>query len=99
LLAALTVARDRSIFDRQGVAGLTAELRAVNEALWTIEDRIRECERAGDFGPEFVAPARSVYRTNDHRVAIKRRINQRLGSEIVEETSCGGAEAENRLAT
>jgi orotidine-5'-phosphate decarboxylase len=55
--------------------------------------------RAGDFGAEFVALARPVYRTNDHRAAIQRRINQRLGSEIVEETSYAAAEAGGRLAT
>jgi hypothetical protein len=60
LPAALTAVRDWSIFDREGEAGLTAELRTVNEALWTIEERIRECERVGDFGPEFVALSRSV---------------------------------------
>jgi hypothetical protein len=55
--------------------------------------------RAGDFGAEFVALARPVYRTNDHRAANKQRINERLGSEIVEETSHGAAEAGGRLAT
>jgi hypothetical protein len=86
-LAALTQARDQSIFDREGIAALTAELRSVNEALWSIEDAIRECEQAGDFGPRFIELARSVYQNNDHRAAIKRRINERLGSQIVEEKS------------
>jgi hypothetical protein len=47
----------------------------------------------------YVELARSVYRTNDHRAAIKRQINERLGPEIVEEKSYRGAEAEVRLAT
>ena len=64
-----------------------AELRAVNEALWRIEDDIRLCERAGDFGPRFVELARSVYRTNDRRSELKRRINELLGSGLVEEKS------------
>lgn len=66
---------------------LTAELKAVNEALWTIEDEIRACEARGDFGDGFVALARSVYRTNDRRAAIKREINVLCGSSIVEEKS------------
>lgn len=69
------------------VDGLTAELKAVNLALWEIEDEIRDCERAGDFGPRFVELARSVYRTNDRRAALKKDINAALGSAIVEEKS------------
>jgi hypothetical protein len=57
------------------LATLTAELRSVNEALREIEDLIRGCERAGDFGPKFVELARSVYQNNDSRAAIKRKIN------------------------
>ena len=49
----------------QTLASLTAQLRAVNEALWVIEDDIRDCERRGDFGTAFVALARAVYRRND----------------------------------
>ena len=86
-LASLIAARDRSIFAQEGVAGLTVELKAINEALWRIEDAIRECERGGDFGPRFVALARSVYQTNDRRAEIKRRINERLGSKILEAES------------
>lgn len=70
---------------RADVAVVKAELRRVNEALWDIEDRIRERERAGDFGPVFIELARAVYRTNDERGALKRRINTLLGSALVEE--------------
>ncbi len=66
---------------------LTADLRSINEALWVIEDEIRGCERNSDFGPRFIELARSVYQTNDRRAAVKRRINERLGSQIVEEKS------------
>jgi hypothetical protein len=62
-------------------------LQAVNERLWDIEDDIREQERAQDFGPRFVELARSVYFENDERAAIKKRINTRLGSRIIEEKS------------
>lgn len=69
------------------VADEVAELEAVNEGLWAIEDAIREEEAAQRFGPAFVALARSVYRENDRRAAIKRRINDALGSALVEEKS------------
>jgi hypothetical protein len=64
---------------------LAAELKVVNERLWEIEDEVRKCETANDFGPRFVALARSVYKTNDERAALKRRVNDLLGSAIVEE--------------
>ena len=62
-----------------------AELSAVNLALWEVEDRLRAAEARGDFGPAFVADARSVYRTNDRRAALKRAVNERFGSAIREE--------------
>ncbi len=66
------------------LAPLEAELAAVNEKLWDVEDDIRLCEKAGDFGERFVALARAVY-ANDRRAAIKREINRRCNSAIVEE--------------
>ncbi|WP_255720132.1 DUF6165 family protein [Oryzibacter oryziterrae] len=69
------------------VAGLTDKLRDVNAALWDIEDEIRDCEREQDFGPRFIALARSVYFTNDKRADLKREINLELSSGIVEEKS------------
>jgi len=68
-----------------GLAVLRTALVAVNQQLWTIEDRIREKDAQGDFGPGFVALARSVYRENDERGRIKRAINALLGSRLVEE--------------
>jgi hypothetical protein len=56
----------------------------VNQRLWSIEDRIREKDAKGDFGEEFVALARSVYRENDERGRIKQAINTLLGSVLVE---------------
>jgi len=64
-----------------------ANLTRVNEALWVIEDDIRDEERAGRFGDRFVELARAVYITNDERAAIKKRVNTLLGSSIVEEKS------------
>ena len=66
---------------------LIDELKKTNERLWVIEDDIRDCERRLEFGSEFVALAREVYRTNDRRAEIKREINRLAGSAIVEEKS------------
>jgi hypothetical protein len=71
----------------ENIAQLTAELKQANEALWEIEDRVRDCEREKNFWPEFITLARSVYKTNDRRTAIKRQINDLAGSPIVEEKS------------
>src|SRR5271163_784768 len=67
-------------------ADVNALLR-VNERLWVIEDDIRDKERAQAFDAEFIRLARAVYFENDERAAIKRRINVRLGSSLVEEKS------------
>ena len=70
-----------------GVAPLFATLKAVNEDLWEIEDAIREQEAAGTFGTEFISLARAVYHRNDERAAIKRAINETMGSDLIEEKS------------
>lgn len=69
------------------VSALVAQLKQVNESLWEIEDRIRLKESAQQFDADFIELARAVYRTNDRRAAIKRRINEGLGSDLVEEKS------------
>ena len=66
---------------------LEAELKAVNEALWDIEDRIRVKEKLGEFDDAFIQLARAVYQTNDERARIKREINEALNSGLVEEKS------------
>jgi hypothetical protein len=63
------------------------ELARVNLALWEIEDAIRGKEAAQHFDQEFIALARSVYRRNDERAALKRRVNTKLGSALIEEKS------------
>ncbi len=83
----LAAERDKALPASADLDRLTAELRSANEALWVIEDDIRERERARDFGARFVELARAVYRNNDRRAALKREINQLLGSAIIEEKS------------
>jgi Family of unknown function (DUF6165) len=71
-------------------ADISADVKAllqVNERLWVIEDDIRDKERAQAFDNQFIRLARAVYFENDERAAIKRRINLKLGSTIVEEKS------------
>ncbi|NIP17310.1 MAG: hypothetical protein GWM87_03485 [Xanthomonadales bacterium] len=63
------------------------ELKTINEALWEIEDDIRDKERVKEFDERFVELARSVYFTNDKRADAKKELNIYLGSEIVEEKS------------
>jgi len=86
-LGLLEVLAAREIPGHPDIERLTAELTAINAALWDIEDGKRDCERRGDFGPAFVDLARSVYRENDRRAAVKREINLIAGSEIIEEKS------------
>lgn len=66
---------------------LKSSLKKVNEAIWEIEDKVRDCEHDKRFDASFVALARSVYQTNDKRAALKREINLKLGSAIIEEKS------------
>jgi len=75
------------VISSPAVATLLDQLKQVNERLWDIEDAIREQEAARRFGSAFIELARSVYKMNDQRAAIKRRINERLRSELVEEKS------------
>ena len=72
---------------------LIAELGAVNRRLWEVEDRLRALEGEGDFGAGFVALARSVYRENDRRAELKRRLNELTGSELIEEKSYSAPDA------
>ena len=86
-LDVLAAARDAAMAASAELAELTAQLKQVNEALWEIEDAIRDCERGQDFGPKFIELARSVYHSNDRRAALKRQINELLGSKLIEEKS------------
>ncbi|MDA9667952.1 DUF6165 family protein [Alphaproteobacteria bacterium] len=69
------------------IKALVAELKDINEALWDIEDDIREREYAKDFGEAFIALARAVYVTNDKRAEVKKQINLATGSTLTEEKS------------
>lgn len=66
---------------------LWEDLYQINSDLWVIEDDIRECEKAKDFGENFIRLARAVYITNDRRSDVKKKINLLLGSALIEEKS------------
>ena len=86
-LEELTAARHGAVAVSAKLTALTGELKEVNEALWDIEDDIRALEVAKDFGAAFIELARAVYKTNDRRSAIKRKINDLLGSRLIDEKS------------
>jgi len=69
---------------RAGLEAMVAELKAINESLWEIEDAIRDLEARACFDAGFVELARSVYITNDRRAATKRAIDALFGSDIGE---------------
>ena len=73
--------------DKSQLETLQNDLLDVNKKLWKIEDEIRECERANDFGQTFIDLARAVYYTNDDRSDVKKEINILTNSDLVEEKS------------
>ena len=66
---------------------LYIRLMKINRELWDVEDRIRILEKNKDFGQNFIELARAVYMQNDERAKIKRAINEKTGSDLVEEKS------------
>ena len=86
-LALLQETWAENIRDTEVIQDLHAKLKEINEALWEIEDDIRDKERAKEFDERFIELARAVYVTNDRRSEVKKELNLHLGSEIVEEKS------------
>jgi hypothetical protein len=89
-LGSLRQARAVSVPPHDGDAAvrlgvLVDELWEVNNLIWEAEDVVRLYEAGGDFGPDFVGAARSIYRLNDRRAAAKRAVNLLFGSRIMEE--------------
>ena len=91
-LGRLLEVRARASLDRPDLAALEDALFEINGRLWDIEDELRALERRGTFGERFIELARSVYRLNDERSALKRQISMATHSAILEEksySSCG----------
>jgi hypothetical protein len=79
--------RERELSPSACLDVLTDELRVVNAQLWDLEEVLRTCEHAASFGERFVALARQVYKANDRRAALKRGVDELVGSEIREHKS------------
>jgi hypothetical protein len=77
----------KAVTQDETVCSLRAQLKTVNQALWVIEDDIRDKERSKVFDEQFIELARSVYITNDRRAQIKKELNVYLGAQLVEEKS------------
>ena len=73
------------ILNNSEVAKLRINLKEINQKIWNIEAEIRIKEATNDFGDRFIDLARNTYIQNDKRASIKRKINEVLRSEIVEE--------------
>ncbi len=86
-LKLLTEVWNQSVETDEVIEALTQELKRINEALWEIEDDIRDEERNKRFGDRFIELARAVYVTNDKRAEAKKKVNLHLNSTIVEEKS------------
>jgi transcriptional regulator of nitric oxide reductase len=86
-LALLQETWARAVQEDDMVRELHTQLKEINEALWEIEDDIRDKERAKEFDQRFIELARSVYFTNDRRSEVKKKLNLHLGSQIIEEKS------------
>ena len=86
-LALLRETWDRAVTEDDVIRDLHDQLKEINEALWEIEDDIRDKERVKEFDERFIELARAVYFTNDRRSKVKKDLNLHLGSQIVEEKS------------
>jgi len=84
---ALMSVYNNEVVESPEILDLQNQLKKTNSEIWDIEDNIRNCEREGSFGQEFIDIARSVYKTNDKRANLKKEINVLLNSNIIEEKS------------
>ncbi len=86
-LDALISLWENSIYSNSNLESEINNLKTINEELWDIEDKIRDKERNQIFDKGFIELARAVYITNDKRADIKRIINSKTRSELIEEKS------------
>ena len=77
------VSNSKGVYD--AISLLKNELKEVNLNLWQVEDEIRDKEYSQEFDEQFIRLARSVYRLNDDRANLKKKINETLFSELKEE--------------
>jgi hypothetical protein len=90
-LAILSRIQHDALPDSAELRNLQAELKSTNEALWMINDHIRDCEARKDFSAKFIELARGICVTNDFRATLKKQINELTGSTLVEEKYYAGS--------
>ena len=66
---------------------LSEELLNTNYLLWKVEEDLRHLESKEIFDESCISLARSVYKLNDLRAEVKRKINLKYKSNFVEEKS------------
>tara|TARA_B100000579_G_scaffold283347_1_gene234672 strand:- start:216 stop:617 length:402 start_codon:yes stop_codon:yes gene_type:complete len=66
-------------------SNIFTRLKEINLSLWKIEDQIRLKEGNNEFDEVFIELARSVYINNDKRALIKKEINMKYNSALIEE--------------
>ena len=93
MLVYVTLELDALVNIRDGIPELLSrsirykerQLYEQNMILWNAENCVRVYDRKKDYGKEFVASARRIFRVNAKRARIKREINELAGSELREE--------------
>ena len=74
------VAKDHNVYKPNYIF----DLSVINQKLWDVENQIRKKESAEEFDQEFIELSRKIYKTNDVRAEIKRKINDETGSKYKE---------------
>lgn len=64
---------------------LTEKLININKKMWWLEDTVRDCIDANDYGDVYIQVAKDIPITNDLRCVVKKEINLKFNSIIVEE--------------
>lgn len=88
-LRLLRGAQKQSCKSSAALRKLHEALKKVNLDIWIAEDRIRECMHVHDSGEKYVRYTQRAHTSNEKRAAIKKQINELLGSTIVEEKQYG----------
>lgn len=87
LSSLLKIVQDLKIHKKRMYDEYMYMLYETNNALWNIENQLRELEAKQQFDDWFVETARKVYEFNDKRASIKKQINILYKSGLIEEKS------------
>ena len=83
--------RDRDVTMTGKIDGLVDELRRVNEGIWELTDDVYARRAAGKLDRDLIDVCIRAFDLNNDRAKIKRRIDDELGSDILEEKAFGEA--------